>query len=358
MTDKIEISIYTIGVIQENKIRPIFFFALLGAMTLLLSVIFLPFLSPLALAASLALIFRPIHKRILNLIGNYPSIASFLTLLLIFLIVIIPLTLLAGQLFIEARTFYINFSETSIGQNPLADTLNNLNASLSELVPFLSLDLARAQTEIVNWLINNLNFLFAGALQAGLNIFVFFFALFYLIRDGEKLKNILLKASPLTNKDDIKIFSKLRQATNSVFLGSLLIALVQGILAAVGLIFFNIPQPFLWGALGAIASLIPGIGASLIFIPIILIKLGLGEFIPALGLTIWAIIVVGGIDNIIRPYFIKRGINVHPFMILISVLGGILVFGPIGFILGPIILTLFFSLFDMYLELVKTDSTL
>ena len=344
--------------IEENKIRPIFFFALLAAMTVLLSVIFLPFLSPLALAGSLALIFRPIHKKILNLIGNYPSIASLLTLLLIFLIVIIPLTLLAGQLFIEARTFYIDFSTSNIGQNPLANILTNLNDNLNQFVPFLSLDLARAQTEIIDWLINNLNFLFAGALQAGLKIFVFLFALFYLIRDGEKLKNILIKASPLKNKDDNKIFSKLRQATNSVFLGSLLIALVQGILAAIGLIFFDIPQPFLWGAIGAITSLIPSVGASLIFIPIVLLKLSLGQIIPAIGLTIWATVIVGGIDNLIRPYFIKRGINVHPFMILVSVLGGILVFGPIGFILGPIILTLFFTLFDMYLEILKADSDL
>lgn len=344
--------------ISEAKIRLIFFLILFGATTLFLAAIFLPFLSPLILAGSLALIFRPLHRRILAQMNKWPSVAALLTLLLIFSIVILPLTLLAGQVFIEARVFYATLTEVGEGGSPLTLLIADFNDYLGRLAPFLSLDIAQAKTEAIGWLVENLNLLFTGALQTGLKIFVFLIALFYFIRDGEKLKKALIIASPLADKDDGRIFTKLRQATNAVFLGSLFIALIQGLLAAIGLAIFGISQPILLGALSAIMSLIPGIGASLIFIPVILLKLSAGAIPSVIGLAIWATVVVGSVDNILKPYFIKRGVNIHPFMILISVLGGILVFGPIGFILGPTILTLFFTLFDMYTEVISNKAAI
>jgi len=150
-----------------------------------------------------------------------------------------------------------------------------------------------------------------------------------------------------------QIFLKLRKTINSVMVGTVFIAVIQGVLTALGFAVFGINQPVLWGSFGALLALIPGIGATLIFIPAILIKLILGETMGALGLALWGLIAVSPIDNILRPIFIERGMKVHPFLILVSVLGGLTLFGPIGFLLGPIVLSLFFALTSIYLEVIK-----
>lgn len=337
--------------IQETKIRPFFFFGILTGAVILTLAIFWPFLSPLLLAGSLALIFHPVYRYIDHKLGSMPSLSALLTVVLIFLIVIIPLTFLAGQLFIEARNFYEVISSGPSTTGPISELVDRLNQQLSEVAPFLSIDLASTQAEITDWLIGNFNFLFSGALQTILNIFVFLFGLFYFTRDGEKLRQAIISISPLSDNDDRKIFYKIRKTINSVFLGSLLIALAQGVLTALGFLIFGVPQPVLWGALGAIVSLVPSVGPAILFIPVVIFKFVSGDMVSAVGLAVWAMLVVSSADNIMRPYLIERGMKVHPFMILISVLGGLIIFGPIGFLLGPIILSLLFALLGIYQEI-------
>jgi predicted PurR-regulated permease PerM len=124
--------------------------------------------------------------------------------------------------------------------------------------------------------------------------------------------------------------------------------MIQGILVGFGFYLFDVPSPAIWGFVAAISSIIPTIGTSMVTIPGVLFLLFTGHPLPALGLLIWAITAVGLIDNFLAPIIIKSGVNIHPFLILMSVLGGIAVFGPLGFIIGPVLLSLLFTLFDLY----------
>jgi predicted PurR-regulated permease PerM len=174
------------------------------------------------------------------------------------------------------------------------------------------------------------------------------FALFYLLRDGGKLKQDLILLSPLADDYDIKIFLKLKQAIRSVVVGSLVVGLIQGILTGIGFFIFGVPNPALWGSFAVIAALIPGIGTSLVIVPGILYLFFISTHLHALGMLIWGILAVGFIDNFLGPMLVNRGVHVHPFLILLSVIGGLSFFGPIGFIAGPLLVALLVALLEIY----------
>ena len=135
-----------------------------------------------------------------------------------------------------------------------------------------------------------------------------------------------------------------------------MIGLIQGMLTGVGFWMFGVSNPVIWGTVAAVASLVPALGTSLVNIPAIIFLFLSGNISQAIGLLIWVVLAVGLIDNILGPYFINRGVKIHPFLILISVLGGISFFGPVGFIAGPVVLGLLFALLELYPVIIKNKS--
>lgn len=333
------------NMINEVKIRPYFLFGLLAVLSVIIIFLFLPFISALVLAGTFAIILRPLYLKTLKYF-KYPSLSAFLVLIIVLVLIILPVSLVLGGMFMEARQFLETEQEI--------DYLNQYTQIISDYIninfPDIDSTLNTLKDQFVTWLIANLNTLFSSVLKTAIGILLFFFALFYLLKDGYKFKNFFVLLSPLKDDQDNQIFHKLRRTINSVVLGSLLIALIQGVAAAIGLAIFGVPQPILLGAITAILSIIPGVGPSLLYIPIVIFKFLTGDMIGAIGLTIWGLIMILPVDELLRPYFIERGMKVHPFFILISVLGGIILFGPIGFVLGPIIFSLFFALITIYID--------
>ena len=130
-------------------------------------------------------------------------------------------------------------------------------------------------------------------------------------------------------------------------------ALIQGILTAVGFTFFGIPNATLWGSVAAITALIPGIGTALVLLPAILYLYFSGETLFAVGLLLWGMTAVGLVDNFLGPKLASYGMRLHPFLILLSVFGGVGFFGPLGFLLGPLVLSLLFALIEIYFAIKK-----
>ena len=159
---------------------------------------------------------------------------------------------------------------------------------------------------------------------------------------------LLIKASPLPDHEDQEILGRLARAIRSVATGTLFVALIQGTLVAIGLSVAGVDRAILLGALAAIGAMIPGVGTGLVMVPIVVILFLTGSIIPAVGLALWGVLIVGMVDNIIGPYLMSRGNNMHPFIILIAVLGGLSLFGPIGFLVGPVVVTLFLVLLEIY----------
>jgi Predicted permease len=177
------------------------------------------------------------------------------------------------------------------------------------------------------------------------------------LRDGEAIIAKLKVLSPLPNRYDTVVVQRLHDAINSVIRGALLIAVIQGILTGVGLTIFGVPNAVLWGSIAIVAALIPYVGTAAVLTPAIAYLFLIDRTGAAVGLLAWGIVAVGLIDNFLGPRLVNRGIRLHPVVILLAVLGGLAFFGPLGYILGPLVISLLFALLDIYpLLLLKKQS--
>jgi len=173
-------------------------------------------------------------------------------------------------------------------------------------------------------------------------------AIFYFLKDGEGWKKALLYMSPLSGEANQKILSRLVQTINGVLKGYLLIAFIQGTLMGIGLTIFHVPNSAIWGVVAGIASIIPPFGTAVVSVPAVIFLFFTGHIGLAIGLLIWAIIIVGAGDNILNPYIVGHKINIPPFLILFSVLGGIELIGPVGILIGPLTVSLLYTLIEIY----------
>lgn len=181
----------------------------------------------------------------------------------------------------------------------------------------------------------------------------FLIALYYLLKDGGKFTEYLVQLSPLEDKDDRFIVNRLKLAVHSTVKGNLIIGLIQGVVTATGFAIFGVPNPILWGGVSVITALIPSVGTALVLGPAIVYLFVSGDTLSGLGLTIWAILAIGIVDNMLGPKLVGQGMKLHPLSVFVSVIGGMAFFGPLGFILGPLALNITLALVDIYFAFKK-----
>ena len=180
---------------------------------------------------------------------------------------------------------------------------------------------------------------------------MFLIAFYFFLKDGKKLKNYIVALSPLDDSDDELIVSRLKLAVSAAMKGNLLIGLIQGTLTGIGFAIFGVPNAVLWGSVAVIAAFLPGIGTSLVLAPAIIFLFVTGNTFGGVGLLIWGIIAVGLIDNLLGPRLVGRGMQLHPLAVFVAVLGGLSLFGPLGFLLGPLAVSVCLALVDIYTSL-------
>lgn len=340
---------------NHKKSELYFLLALLVGIFILAYFIFKPFLFALILAIVFATVFEPLHNKILSFTKGKRGLAALLATGCVLLIVIAPLTFLGIQIFQEATQLYTSLV-TNGGATYLSQDLTQTIKDLARFSPTpvdFSFDVNQYIKQGLSWVLQHLGPLFANFAKALLGTFIFLIALYYLFKDGQKFKTAIVTLSPLEDIHDRAIFEKLALAINSVVRGNLTVAVVQGVLTAIGFAIFGVPNAALWGSVAAIAALIPGVGTALVFLPAVLYMYFTGETFNAVGLLVWGVVAVGLIDNILGPKLVEQGMRLHPFLILLSILGGVGFFGPLGFLLGPLVLSLLFALVDIYLAINK-----
>lgn len=336
---------------MTNKNIQLYFFLILISIVFIFNVaIFLPFLTLFSVVAIFAVIFYPLFKKIKKSVVKNSNLAALLTILIVAIIVLIPLTFFTTQVFLEAKGIYTNIDS-------FKDTLGNLSSSLNNkfgaIIPNASVDLSSYISSIFNGLTSSIGSIFSSVFHFITILFLSFIALFFFLRDGSKFIEKLIVISPLDDTHDMKILEKLKRTINSTVKGSLVVAVLQGILAWLGFLIFGIPNPALWGALTVFASLIPGIGTAIVMTPAIVYLFYTNTLFNAVGLLVWGVVIVGLIDNVVRPFLVSKDVNIHPFMVLMSIFGGLLMFGPIGFLLGPLFLSFFAVLVELYPTITK-----
>ena len=332
----------------------VFFFGLLALAGYMVWRIMAPFITALALAAIIATIFYPLYIRLLDVMPKKSrTLAALITTFSVLLVIILPLVLMSSVIVKEVVSFYqeVNVSET----HKVQDAFNFFEASVQSVIPGYDINAKEQIKAISEWVVGNIGIVFAGTLSTLFTFVIAMVGSFYFFRDGKDFMQSLIKASPLPDKEDEVIFDRMARGVRGVATGTLLIALLQGILVGLGFTIFGIDRAILWGSFASVGALMPGIGTTIVTAPAIIYLFTTGSTVYAFGLLMWSVLVVGLVDNVVGPYLIGRNNNVHPFVILISVLGGISMFGPIGFIVGPVIVILFIVLLEVYNQYIIKD---
>jgi len=308
-----------------------------------------PFALVLLTAAVAAIILSPVDHFLHRFIKHPKLTAGILSLgvlVLIFVPLLLILLLMASQASELLRDSFTDASWLENLKNAFAPLIGILPINIQEYV--LAYDFREIGVQTAQWAFAHIGNIFSSATQLILHLFIFFLALYYLIVDRERLYNEILALSPLRDSMDKTIVRRIIGTVRSVVFGVIVLSLIQGVLASIGMTIFGVPGALIWGALTAVASLVPLVGTSLILIPAILYLFFTGSTGAALGLLIWSAIVVGLADNVIGPYIIKGKTNMPAFLILLSILGGLSAFGAIGAIVGPTILAAVLALIELY----------
>ncbi len=339
--------------LSSRVVEYIFFFGFMAVVGFLLWKMLVPFVSSLALASIIVTICYPIYLKVKKIVPrNSDTIAALITTLIVLIIVVLPILWLTSVLVAEAVSIYKLLGN---GQYEIISHINNLQNMLIRIIPGLDLDLIDYLRQSAKWMASNLGAIFAGTASTLFTFFIALIGTFYLFRDGRAFTKVLIHISPLPDEEDTLILKRMATAVRSVVTGTVLVALIQGVLTAIGLTIFGFERAVLLGSLAAFGALIPSVGTSIVLVPSVGYLLLTGQYFSAVGLAIWAALAVGLIDNLLGPYLMSRGNTIHPFLILLSVLGGVGLFGPIGFIVGPVIVSLFIILLELYSQHIVKD---
>ncbi|TSC67454.1 MAG: hypothetical protein CEO19_218 [Parcubacteria group bacterium Gr01-1014_73] len=334
----------------------IIFFLILLATALALSFFILrPYLGALFMALVFYIALKPVHNFTLKIFKGRAGLASLAVVAATVLAILLPLVIFSFALFDDAANLYFKLADGAERGSYIAKLSVFADKYAKILSPETTLDVNGYIKNSLAFLVSHLGAIFSSLAELAVGVVIMLFALFFLFRDGHKLKKELFGLSPLTDNYDQDIFDFAERAINAVVRGSLLVSLAQGILVGVGFVVFGVPNAVLWGALAAIASLIPTIGTALILIPAVVYLIIVASPALAIGLAVWGFFVVGLADNFLKSILLNRGVNLQPLLVLLSVLGGVAFFGPIGLIAGPVIVSLGFSLLRLYPLILKNS---
>jgi predicted PurR-regulated permease PerM len=331
---------------MNRIVEYVFFFGFMAVVGFLVWQMMAPFISALALSAIIVTICYPMYERVRRAMPKQnETLGALATTFLVLLIVIIPLFLITSALVNEALSIYKIVNVEQLG---FESKLLTLETTVQRYVPSFDLNITEYLKQAASWFASHLGDFFAGTASTLFLFFISIIGSFYLFRDGHILTKTLVRISPLPDSQDAVIMQRLAVAVRSVATGTVMLALIQGTLTSFGMWLFGFDRAILLGMIASLGALIPGVGTTIVFVPTVAYLFFIGAYVPAIGLAVWGMLAVGLIDNLLGPYLMSRGNKLHPFLILISVLGGISVFGPIGFIVGPVSISLFMVLLELY----------
>ena len=343
--------------ISGANLRTAFVLLLVVAVTALFLAVTWPFFKPLLLGALLAGLFHPLYRWITRLLGGRRSLGAAVTLLVLLVLGLGPVSAFLGLVLQQALTM----SDQAIpwlSQHLGAASTFNVQEWLVQRFPALAKYMP-SQEQLLQqvgtaaktagaFLVSFASRMTATTAAFLLNLFVMLYAMFFFFRDGDKILERIFYHTPLSDEDETRMLTQLTSITRATVKGTLVIGIIQGALAGIAFWVAGIEGAALWGTIMTILSIIPGIGAALVWVPVVIILFVTGQYLTATLLAAWCAAVVGTVDNFLRPVLVGRDAKMPDLLILIGTLGGLFLFGPIGFIVGPIVCGLFLTVWDIY----------
>ena len=337
----------------QNKV----FLALLVLVTIAFGLIIWPFNGAVWWAIFIAIVFMPLHRRLERRFGQRRTLAALVTLAITLVVAILPLVLLMVSVTQEAGTIYgrVKSGELNPAQY-FQQIVDGLPAWLRQLLDrFGLLDLTAALRRFVASLSQSGQALTSQALSIGqttfdfvVSFFLMLYLLFFLLRDGPALSSRVVEAIPLQRRHKQQLFEKFVTVVRATVKGNILVALIQGALGGLALWFLGVPGAMLWGAVMALLSLLPAIGAAIVWVPVALWFLMTGALWQGFGLVAWGVLVIGLVDNLLRPILVGKDTRLPDYLVLFSTIGGMAIFGLNGFVIGPVIAALFVAAWEIF----------
>jgi predicted PurR-regulated permease PerM len=325
--------------------------------------LFAPFLTVLILAAILATAFHPLYSRILKVFRNRSRMASLTTCFLILILIIVPLTifvLFLGKQAFETYGFIHQKIQDGVLDSYLKwqkggmiyDSLGALRDQFGSVINFDNLDIKQGITDsakvITSWLAGQSAAIIKGFGGLLMSFFILIFALYYFFKDADIIVKKLMVISPLPVEYEKKLFYKFKEISLATLYGIFLTSIVQGIIGGIGFVIVGVPNALFWGTAIAVFSLIPVVGTSVVWLPASVLMVATGNHVGGIFLFFWGLLIVSTVDNFLRAFLIGGRTKMNQLLTFLSVFGGIWMFGLVGVIFGPLILTLFFTFLHIY----------
>jgi predicted PurR-regulated permease PerM len=308
----------------------------------------------LLLAAIFAGMFHPLYRKFVQWFGGRKSAAALVTVLVLLLVVLIPLSGFLG--IVVAQALEVTHSvgpwiERQIQQPDRLDELLWSNPRLEWLQPYQQQVMTKVSElagTVGSFLVNSVAAATRGTASFVLSLFVMIYAFFYFLIHGRSVLEKILYYLPLEPGDEMVMMEKFLSVTRATLKGSLVIGVVQGTLAGAAFAVAGINGAAFWGTVMAVLSIIPAVGTGLVWVPAVIYLFVIGRTAAAIALGIWCAVVVGTVDNFLRPALVGRDTKMPDLLVLISTLGGLFYFGAVGFIIGPVVAALFIAVWEIY----------
>jgi len=333
------------------------FLLLVIAVSLAFAWILWPFFGAVLWGTILAILFAPLYRRLLRFMGQRRTVAAIATVMIVLLIVILPLTLVGALLVQEAVSVYEKFQsgELNLGRY-FQQVFGALPGWISDLLDRFELtNLGSMQEKLSTGLMEGSQFVAAKALNIGQNTFdlivnlcIVLYLLFFLVRDGDDLVRRIRTAIPLHADQQRELFNRFTTVIRATVKGNVVVAIVQGALGGLIFWFLGVHAPVLWAVVMAFLSLLPAVGSALVWLPVAIYFLVTGATWQGIVLIAFGVLVIGLVDNVLRPTLVGKDTKMPDYVVLISTLGGMAIFGLNGFVIGPVIAAMFMAVWDIF----------
>ena len=333
------------------------FLALLLVVSVAFGWILLPFYGAVFWAVILAIIFAPVQRRLLARLNARRNLAALATLFICLLVAVLPVILIAGVLVQEGTTLYKQIESGEIDIDSFVSHAKELLPATwqAQMQRFGLGDMDQIRERLASSALQGSQFLATKAFSFGqgtfqfmLSFFLMLYLLFFLLRDGRELVARIRKAVPLSDNQKRRLFSKFTRVVRATVKGNIVVAATQGALGGIIFAILGIPSAVLCGVLMAFLSLLPAVGAGVIWTPVAIYFLMKGLIVQGVILILYGVLVIGLVDNILRPILVGKDTKMPDYVVLISTLGGMALFGLNGFVIGPLIAALFISAWGLF----------
>lgn len=340
--------------VDPERARRVFLLGLVLGISLLFLLMVRRFLMPVFLAAIFTGLVYPLYGRIVRWMGGRKSWAAIITLLFVLVVIVVPLTFFGG--IVTAQAVQITervrpFVQQHMANEGLLDMLVQRFPRLEMLLPYQGFIMSRfgeLASATGNFLFDSLAAATRGTVSFLFSLFVMLYSMFFFLRDGPQFLDRILYLMPLSATSEERMVDRFVSVTRATLKGTLIIGVVQGGLAGGAMALAGIHGAAFWGTVMVVLSIIPGIGTALVWFPAVIYLVVTGKVAAGIALFLWCALVVGSADNFLRPMLVGRDTEMSDLMILLSTLGGLIMFGAPGIVIGPIVAALFVTIWDIY----------